>query len=92
MQKTSITNKDECKYFTLTVIFGKLYGTGLRSKKLKIAEVICTKDRTVQTKALFFNYVHFDADFVIKTKDGQIIKVTSTEERFFRCVQKYLRR
>lgn len=92
MQRTTINNKGDCKFFTLTVIFGALYGTGLRSKKLQIDEVICTKDRTVQTKGLLFNQVHFDADFLIKLKDGKTISVTSTEERFFRCIRKYLRR
>jgi len=90
LQHTRITNKSECKYLTLTILGTTIYGTGLKSKKLKIDWVEIVEDRTDTIKGFFSTTVLWDADFIIHTKDGEHINVRSTEEAFFKTIQKYL--
>lgn len=90
MHRTRILNRKECKFFTLTILGKSIYGTGLKSKKLKIKWVQIVEDRTETVRGLFTTTVIWDADFIIHTTDGKRIKVRSKDEAFFKTIYKYL--
>lgn len=80
-------------YNVAAVVFKGIHvGGTMATKRLKIKDVTVLKDRTRETRYLFFTHFFWDIEVLITTVDGEEFTLRGTDEAFVNALKTHILR